>query len=63
MKIRLIGDLHPELTSIGLKVNDEVFAQKCPVSKVGAVHFQVKKGDHTYNCTVWTENYEIIKPQ
>lgn len=61
MKIKLKGDLHIELTNIGLQAGDIVEAQKCPVSKVGVMHFDHRRGTRDYCCSVWPDNYDIIE--
>ncbi len=61
MKIQLIGDLHPELTAIGLAVGDIIEAIPDPVSQVGGMHFSRYYNGRTVNCSIWPENYQIDK--
>ncbi len=62
MTIKLIGTLHPELTSLGLKPGDEIHATPDQVGKAGAMYFQVNhRSGITQNCVVWPDNYEIVK--
>lgn len=60
IKLRLKGDLEPELPGLGLKPGDEVMAEQDPVSKVGCMHFHVMKLGDRIECSVWPENYDII---
>ena len=53
MKIKLIGELHPELTALGLKAGDIVEATRCNTSKTGVVHFVV----NGQVCSLWPDNY------
>ncbi|MEI8047219.1 MAG: hypothetical protein WCI92_07555 [Bacteroidota bacterium] len=60
MQIKLIGDLDSELTALGCKEGDILNAEKCPVSTVGAVYFEIYKFGSKYDCVVWPENYQVI---
>lgn len=58
--IQLQGELHPELTRLGLKQGDKVSAE------VYNTESKVAQFDHyahgmTHHCSVWPENYSIIK--
>jgi len=61
MKIRIIGDLHPELRLLGLKPGDEFEASLDTQSETGLVHVVVSHVRTTINCSIWPENYEIIE--
>jgi ACT domain-containing protein len=60
MKIKLKGDLDSELIAIGLKPGDIIEATADPVSKVGAMHFDVHHHSTKYSCVVWPVNYQIV---
>jgi hypothetical protein len=60
MNIKLKGDLESDLRALGLKEGDQVAAVRCPVSTVGAVHFDIYKFGSIYNCVVWPENYDVL---
>lgn len=57
--IRLKGNLHPELTCLGLKEGD-VIRNIQKIVPTGAVHFNVQ---HTIpvECVVYPDNYEIVE--
>jgi hypothetical protein len=60
MEIKLIGDLDPELLTIGLKPGD-IIKEATLSSKVsGVVHFEIWRSGLYFNCSVWPDNYEII---
>lgn len=61
MKIQLTGTLDQELISIGLKSGDIIEATPDPQSKVGCMHFDIRGRVITHNCSVWPENYLIVK--
>ncbi len=60
MTIKLKGDLDSELRALGIREGDEVKAERCPVSTVGAVNFVVYRFGSKYNCVVWPENYDVL---
>lgn len=60
MKVKLTGDLDPELEILGLKPGDEIEVQPDPVSKAGGCHFTRYLNGHPFNCSIWPDNYEII---
>lgn len=60
MKIKLTEGIDPELTILGLKSGDELEVTEDPVSKVGCCHFTAYKNGHSFNCSIWPDNYEII---
>jgi len=62
MIIRLKGELETELLGLGIKPGDIINAIPDPVSKVGAMHFDVYKQGYFHECVVWPENYEKVKP-
>lgn len=59
----LIGDLHPELTMLGIKTGDHVNLILDRNSKSGAAHFQTTYNGFTIECTVWPDNYTLINPK
>jgi len=61
MKIKLTGELDHELISIGLIAGDIIEATPDPHSTVGCMHFEVRLKQITCNCSIWPENYKIIK--
>lgn len=61
MKIELKGELHPELEILGLKAGDIVDAT--PSGKVGAMHFVTYHRGWRYDCSVWPDNYTVVKPK
>lgn len=57
MKIKLKGELHPELLAHGLKVGDEVHAE---IQKSGAAYFTLHDYAVPQECVVYPDNYEKI---
>ncbi|MBV5313791.1 MAG: hypothetical protein JZU47_10880 [Prolixibacteraceae bacterium] len=60
MKIRLTGDIDPELTILGLKQGDELEVIPDPNSKAGCCHFTKYLNGYPFNCSIWPDNYEKI---
>jgi hypothetical protein len=60
MKIRLKGEIDPELTALGLKAGDEIEVTKDPQSKVGCCHFTRYRNQRDFACSIWPENYDVI---
>ena len=60
MVVQLKGDLDFELTRFGLKAGDQIEGTLCPVSTVGAFHFNIYSGGMLQECVVWPKNYDII---
>ncbi len=63
MKLRLKGEIHPELESLGCKAGDVIKATPDPVSKVGCMHFTISKNHRLYDCSIWPDNYDVLKPK
>ena len=59
--IKLTGELDQELTSLGLQPGDIVDAERDEISKVGVMHFKKIVNHYPYMCSVWPENYELVK--
>ncbi|MDX9697217.1 MAG: hypothetical protein RBT49_15605 [Bacteroidales bacterium] len=57
-KIKLIGELSPELTILGCKVDDIVHATFQKTNQ--AMFFDVSYCGHVQHCVVYPDNYEII---
>jgi hypothetical protein len=68
MRIKLTGELHPELLSLGLKAGDIINnagpGQKGPDIKTdtGQLYFDVHGYVVPQTCVVWPDNYEILTP-
>jgi len=60
MKVKLKGDIDPELEILGLKPGDEIEVQPDPQSKVGGCHFTRYLNGYPFNCSIWPDNYEKI---
>jgi len=60
MKVRLTGNIDPELEILGLKPGDELEVTPDPVSKVGGCHFTKYKNGWPFNCSIWPDNYEKV---
>ncbi len=58
-KLVLTGNLHPELTVLGLKAGDE-FTNYSGPHKNGAVHFLFTGTAVPQNCSAWADNYKIV---
>ena len=68
MKIKLIGELHPELEALGLKTGD-IILNALPGPKnedittdTGQLYFTLHGFAVPQECVVWPENYEVIRP-
>jgi hypothetical protein len=62
MIIQLTGELHPELTCLGLKDGDIIRNAVMPDdNQKGVVHFDLIYCTHTICCSVWPDNYKIIQ--
>ncbi|MBN2777594.1 MAG: hypothetical protein JXR36_08120 [Bacteroidales bacterium] len=57
-KIKLIGELNPELKMLGCKPGDEVMATM-QLSNL-SMWFHTTYNGHTMQCVVYPDNYEII---
>lgn len=57
-KIKLTGELSPELTILGCKVDDIVHATFQKTNQ--AMFFDVSYCGHVQHCVVYPDNYEII---
>lgn len=57
-KIKLIGELSPELTILGCKVDDIVNATFQKTNQ--AMFFDVSYCGHVQHCVVYPDNYEIV---
>lgn len=60
MLIKLLDTIDWELQVIGCKPGDVVDGHPDPDSKVGCVHFDKRVKGHTYFCSIWPTDYEII---
>ncbi len=58
-KIRLKGNLNPELKRLGLKPGNIVLADPCAESEFGAMRFEVSFTIRQH-CMVWPENYDEL---
>lgn len=56
-RIKLKGELHPELLAHRLKAGDEVNAD---IQKSGAAYFTLRNYAVPQECVVYPENYEKI---
>jgi len=56
--IQLIGELHCELTGLGLKSGDVIRNHTKP-DKRGAIYFDIYYNGTIQSCVVWSNNYEI----
>ena len=59
MKIQLKGQLHPELELLGFRPGDII--QSAQIHKNKAAHFEFHGLAVPQNCSVWPENYDILK--
>jgi len=63
MLIKLKDTIDWELLALGCKPGDEVEGTPDKQSIVGGVHFEKRCKGSTYNCSIWPQDYEIVKPQ
>ncbi|SHG32182.1 hypothetical protein SAMN05444362_12129 [Dysgonomonas macrotermitis] len=61
--IKLKGELDYELTRLGLKVSDEIASHTTPGKVNGVVNFDVHHMGWIYSCSVWPDNYDVIKSE
>ena len=60
MKIELIGDIHPELQTLGLKAGDIISdAEKSKTTD--AMYFTIYYNGFKMDCVVWSDNYKIVE--
>lgn len=62
-KIKLKGDLHPELTALGLKAGDEVEATFLTSNETNQMYFQKSYKGFKMDCVVWPDNFEVISDE
>ncbi len=61
MKIKLVGALPRELRDLGLKQGDQFDTFPAEKTNTRAVQFYVRHDDEICKCTVWPENFRIVK--
>jgi hypothetical protein len=62
-KIKLLGNLHPELTLLGLRFGDEVEATFLLNNQANQMYFQKIYNGFSVDCVVLPDHFEILSDE